>query len=103
MFLPPLEPGDRTLRYDLKPLATYIGSLKDMARTPLLMVMLAWGYFYFLAGVALLIIPEYTVVLEHVQRITGGSERIAGRDGRGDRSGKRPGRAASPAMPSDRG
>ncbi len=64
VFLPRLEPGDRTLRYDLNPLATYIGSLKDIARTPLLMVMLAWGYFYFLAGLALLIIPEYTVVLE---------------------------------------
>jgi acyl-[acyl-carrier-protein]-phospholipid O-acyltransferase/long-chain-fatty-acid--[acyl-carrier-protein] ligase len=63
LFLPPLEPGKRTLKYDLNPLATYIASLKDMARTPLLMVMLAWGYFYFLAGLALLIIPEYTVVL----------------------------------------
>jgi hypothetical protein len=27
------------------------------------MVMLAWGSFYFLAGIALLIIPEYTIVL----------------------------------------
>ena len=63
VFLPPLEPGDRTLKYDLNPLATYIRSLRDMARSPLLMVMLAWGYFYFLAGLALLILPEYTVVL----------------------------------------
>ncbi len=27
------------------------------------MILLAWGYFYFLAGLALLIIPEYTTVL----------------------------------------
>ncbi len=64
VFLPRLEPGDRTLKYDLNPLATYLSALKEMVRTPLLMVMLAWGYFYFLAGLALLILPEYTVVLE---------------------------------------
>lgn len=70
LFLPPLEPGNRTLKYDLNPVATYIQSLRDMAATPLLMVMFAWGYFYFLAGLALLILPEYTVVLAqyHVSR-----------------------------------
>jgi acyl-[acyl-carrier-protein]-phospholipid O-acyltransferase/long-chain-fatty-acid--[acyl-carrier-protein] ligase len=69
-FLTRLEPGDRTLKYDLNPFATYVTSLKEMARSPLLMVMLAWGYFYFLAGLALLILPEYTVVLKayHVSR-----------------------------------
>ena len=64
LFLPRMEPGDRKLQYDLNPLATYIRALREMARTPLLMVMFAWGYFYFLAGLALLIIPEYTIVLE---------------------------------------
>ena len=64
LFLSRLEPGDKTLKYDLNPFATYIDSLKEIARTPLLMVMLSWGYFYFLAGLALLIIPEYTLVLQ---------------------------------------
>lgn len=64
VFLPRLEPGDRTLKYKLNPLATYFSALGEMSRTPLLMVTLAWGYFYFLAGLALLIIPEYTVVLQ---------------------------------------
>ena len=59
-----------------------------MARTPLLMVMFAWGYFYFLAGLALLILPEYTVVLAVLQRVPGGSERAVGSDGRGDRCGQ---------------
>ncbi len=27
------------------------------------MVMMAWGYFYLLAGIALFIVPEYTIVL----------------------------------------
>lgn len=69
-FLTRLEPGDRTLKYNLNPFATYIASIKEMARSPLLLVMLAWGYFYFLAGLALLILPEYTVVLKshHVSR-----------------------------------
>ena len=63
MFLVKLEPGDRNLRYTLNPFATYIAAIKEMSKTPLLMVMLAWGYFYLLAGLALFIVPEYTVVL----------------------------------------
>ena len=34
-----------------------------MSKTRLLLVMLAWGYFYLLAGIALFILPEYTLVL----------------------------------------
>ena len=64
MFLPRLEPGDRKLKYNFNPFSTYYATFQEIARTPLLMVMLAWGYFYFLAGLALLIIPEYTVVLQ---------------------------------------
>lgn len=63
MFLVKLEPGDKNLRYTLNPFATYIKTVKEMSGTPLLMVMLAWGYFYLLAGLALFIVPEYTVVL----------------------------------------
>lgn len=63
MFLAKLEPGDKNLRYTLNPFATYIAAIKEMSKTPLLMVMLAWGYFYLLAGLALFIVPEYTVVL----------------------------------------
>lgn len=63
LFLTPLQPGNKNLRYDWNPMAVYIGAIRAMAKTRLLMVMLAWGYFYLLAGLALLIIPEYTVVL----------------------------------------
>lgn len=63
LFLTPLQPGDKNLRYNWNPLAVYMGAIREMAKTRLLMVMLAWGYFYLLAGLALLIIPEYTVVL----------------------------------------
>ncbi|MEE9128452.1 MAG: MFS transporter [Phycisphaerales bacterium] len=64
LFLVRLEPGDKNLKYNLNPLATYISTIREMSKSPLLMVMLAWGYFYLLAGLALLIIPEYTIVLK---------------------------------------
>ena len=64
-------------------------SIKEMARTPLLMVMLAWGYFYFLAGLALLILPEYTVVLQSYNVSRAEVSVLLGSDGRGDRSGQR--------------
>ncbi len=63
LFLVKLEPGDRKLKYSWNPFATYVVAIRHMSRTPLLMVALAWGYFYLLAGMALSIIPEYTVVL----------------------------------------
>ncbi|MGB7346376.1 MAG: MFS transporter [Pirellulaceae bacterium] len=58
-----LEPGDRHLKWDWNPFSTYIESVREMAKSRLLMVMMAWGYFYLLAGLALFIVPEYTVVL----------------------------------------
>ncbi len=62
-YLTPLKVGDRNLKYNFNPLSTYIETIREMATTRLLMVMLAWGYFYLLAGIALLIVPEYTEVL----------------------------------------
>ena len=59
----PLPPGDRDLKYNLNPFATYIDTIREMSKTRLLMVMMAWGYFYLLAGIALFIVPEYTIVL----------------------------------------
>ncbi|TWU42215.1 MFS transporter [Novipirellula artificiosorum] len=62
-FLTPLHPGDRDLKFDFNPFTTYVMAIREMAKTRLLMVMMAWGYFYLLAGIALFIVPEYTVVL----------------------------------------
>ncbi len=64
LFLDRLEPGDRNLKYDFNPFTTYILAVKEMAQTRMLMVMMAWGYFYLLAGLALFILPEYTTVLQ---------------------------------------
>ena len=62
-FMPKLQPGDRDLNYTFNPFATYIETIREMSKTRLLMVMMAWGYFFLLAGIALFIIPEYTKVL----------------------------------------
>lgn len=63
LFLTHLPAGDKDLKYKWNPFSTYISTMKEMSKTRLLMVMMAWGYFYLLAGVALFILPEYTVVL----------------------------------------
>ena len=63
-LLTPLQPGDKNLKYDFNPLSTYIETIGEMSKSRLLMVMMAWGYFYLLAGIALLILPEYTEVLD---------------------------------------
>lgn len=63
LFLVKLEPGDRNLKYDWNPFSTYVSALRQMARSPLLTVAMAWGYFYLLGGIALLIIPEYSDIL----------------------------------------
>ncbi len=72
LFLNRLEPGDRALKYDPNPLSTYAISLRKMAESHLLMVALAWGYFYLLAGLALLILPEYSVILSKSHASTSG-------------------------------
>jgi len=64
LCMPRLPPGDRTLKYKLNPFSTYFSVLKEMSGSPLQLVMLAWGYFYFIAGFAMLIIPEYFIVLQ---------------------------------------
>ena len=64
LMMTKLEPGDRNLKWDWNPISTYISAVVEMSKTRLLMVMLAWGYFYLLAGIALLIVPEYSVVLD---------------------------------------
>jgi len=64
LFLIRLQPGDRDLKFNWNPFSIYIATVRQMSTTRLLMVMMAWGYFYLLAGIALLIVPEYTVVLD---------------------------------------
>ncbi len=63
-FLTRLPPGNPDVRYSRNPLTMYSSAIRKMAESPLLLIALADGYFYFLAGLALLILPEYTIVLQ---------------------------------------
>jgi MFS family permease len=63
-FMTPLKPGDRALKWDLNPFSTYLQTIIEMSKGRLLMVMMAWGYFYMLAWIALMILPEYSDVLK---------------------------------------
>ena len=64
LLLPRLKEGDKSIQYELNPFTTYISSPKEMNGTPLFTVMFSWAYFYLLAGLALLAIPDYEAVLE---------------------------------------
>lgn len=60
---PKLQPANPGLKLDLNPFRTYFESLKHMAKGPLLAVVFAWGAFYMIAMIALLILPEYQAIL----------------------------------------
>jgi len=68
LLLTPLPKGNAKLKFEFNPFSTYIETIKEMSKTRLLMVMMAWGYFYLLAGVALLIVPEYTEIMDTTRK-----------------------------------
>ena len=59
LFLPKLKSYDQSLAIDLNPFRPYMSVLREMSRSPLLLVALAWSYFYLLGTMALLVIPEF--------------------------------------------
>ncbi len=63
VLLPALKPAKPDLKFNFNPFATYVESLRDMAKTSLLGVTFAWSGFYMVAMIALMIIPEYSEIL----------------------------------------
>ena len=63
LTLPKLPPQNPTLPINFNPFSTYSSMLREMSKGPLLAVAGAWSYFYFLAAVALLILPDYSSFL----------------------------------------
>jgi len=51
------------LAFPVNPLRPVIVAVRDMAKGPLLLVTLAWGWFYLLGGMGLLALPEYADLL----------------------------------------
>lgn len=63
LALPPLAPQDPTLTYTWNPFSTYVKTIRQMARGPLLLVAGAWSFFYLVGMMAILILPQYSDVL----------------------------------------
>ena len=63
LLITKLKPGDPDLDINYNPFSIYVETIRKMAKTRLLMVMMAWGYFYLLAQLALLTLFRYPEVL----------------------------------------
>ncbi len=63
MPMPRVAAANPDLKFDLNPFRLYFRTLKEMAKSPLLVVALAWSGFYMIGMMALLIIPEYKDIL----------------------------------------
>lgn len=63
LTLPKLKAQNPSLPVNLNPFSTYLSTTREMAKTPLLVVCAAWTFFYFVAAVVLLILPDYSSYL----------------------------------------
>jgi acyl-[acyl-carrier-protein]-phospholipid O-acyltransferase/long-chain-fatty-acid--[acyl-carrier-protein] ligase len=63
LTLPRLRPQMPSLPREWNPISTYVTTIREMSRSPLLAVALAWTFFYFTAAVALLVLPDYSQIL----------------------------------------
>ncbi len=63
LLMPRLKPCDPDLCYDFNPFGIYLIALKEMAKSPLLIIAFAWAFFYLIGMMALLILPEYQQIL----------------------------------------
>ncbi len=63
LTLPKLAPQDPKLPVNLNPFSTYSTTIREMRRSPLLATCVAWTYFYFVAAIVLVILPDYSAFL----------------------------------------
>lgn len=71
LLIPRLSPMNPGLKIDWNPFRPYWGALRDMARSSLLLVAIAWAFFYLIGMLALTTITDYTALLEVSQTRTG--------------------------------
>ncbi|MCB1093096.1 MAG: MFS transporter, partial [Verrucomicrobiae bacterium] len=62
-FIPKLSAMNPGLRIDWNPIRPYWGAIRDMSRTSLLLVAIAWAFFYLIGMLALLVLPDYRELL----------------------------------------
>ncbi|MCF6313935.1 MAG: MFS transporter [Verrucomicrobiales bacterium] len=63
LFMPKMKAMNPKLKFCWNPFSIYFGALKDMRKTHLLTVAIAWASFYMIGMMALLILPEYKDLL----------------------------------------
>ncbi len=61
--LPALKAQDEDLKFDWNPVGTYWESVREMAKTPLLVIACGWAFFYLLGMMGLLALVEYKDLL----------------------------------------
>ena len=64
LFLPKLKSYDQSLPIDFNPFRPYMQALKEMSHSSLLLVAFAWAFFYLLGMMALLILPDFSGLLQ---------------------------------------
>lgn len=62
--IPRLNAMDPDLKINWNPFSLYFHAIRDMARTHLLLVALAWAFFYMIGMLAILILPDYRDLLQ---------------------------------------
>lgn len=62
LLIPKLQTFDQALPIDFNPFRPYAQALRDMAQSSLLLVALAWAFFYLLGMMALLVLPDFSTL-----------------------------------------
>ena len=64
LLIPKLKSFNPPRPIDFNPFRPYVQALKDMAQSHLLLVALAWSFFYLLGMMALLVLPDFSTLLQ---------------------------------------
>lgn len=64
LFIPRLKAMDPGLKINWNPFGLYLGAMREMAKSALIIVALAWAFFYMIGMMAILILPDYRELLD---------------------------------------
>jgi acyl-[acyl-carrier-protein]-phospholipid O-acyltransferase/long-chain-fatty-acid--[acyl-carrier-protein] ligase len=63
LFIPRLKAMTPGLRINWNPVSLYVSAIREMAKGPLIIVAVAWAFFYMVGMMAILILPDYRDLL----------------------------------------
>ena len=64
LLMPKLKSYDQSLPIDFNPFRPYVQALREMSKSSLLLVALAWSFFYLIGMMALLVLPDFSGLLK---------------------------------------